>query len=84
MPAQPQSAAPETAPDQQNADARYYRAILHELIDMAADIARQVHRQVIAQPQAPATGAPAPLPDPTIPFDRIARAIRRTVALART
>ncbi len=85
MPAQTPSAALETAPDQQDAHTRYYRATLHELIDMGADIARQVHRQAMAQPQtpAPATDPAEPLPDHTIPFDRIARAIRRTVALAR-
>ena len=85
MPAQPASAALENAPDQQDADRHYYRATLHELIDMGADIARQVHRQAMAQPQtpAPATDPAEPPPDHTIPFDRIARAIRRTVALAR-
>ena len=66
---------------------QYYRQVLHELIDMGADLARNVHQQ--ARPHAPArTPAPILAPacpnDPTIAFDRIARCVRRTIALART
>ena len=67
--------APPTAATPAN-DALYYRAILHALIDMGADIARTVHAQTHPTPIAEPT-------DPTIPFDRIARAIRRTIILAR-
>jgi len=65
-------------------DTQYYRRILHGLIDMASDLAQIVHHQA-TQP-APATPAqlPAITPDPTQAFDRIARAIRRTIALARS
>ena len=66
---------------QRDEDAQYYRGILHELVEMATDIARAVHRQATAEPAA--APAPAPTPDPTIAFDRIARTLRRTIALAR-
>ena len=59
--------------------ARYYRAILHDLIDMGASLARQVHRQATAEPATPATDHT----DHTIAFDRIARTVRRTIVLAR-
>ncbi len=54
-------------------DAAYYRAILHDLIDRGADLARQLHERAAKEPES----------DLTIPFDRIARTIRRTIALAR-
>ena len=66
---------------QRDEDAQYYRGILHELVEMATDIARAVHRQAASEPAA--TPAEAPTPDPTIAFDRIARTLRRTIALAR-
>ncbi len=71
---------------QRDEDAKYYRGILHELVEMATDIARAVHRQATTeQPANAAPGAAAPQPTPTlaIAFDRVARTIRRTVALAR-
>ena len=77
---------------QRDEDAQYYRGILHELVEMATDIARAVHRQAAPKPAAeqsadptPESTAPAPNPSPqqAIAFDRIARTIRRTIALAR-
>ena len=70
---------------QRDEDAQYYREILHELVEMATNLARAVHRQATTQPAPePASHpAPAPQPDPSIAFDRIARTIRRTIALAR-
>ena len=81
---------------QRDEDAQYYRGILHELVEMATDIARAVHRQATAeQPAAPTSGAaaqpqqpqpdatPAPAPALAIAFDRLARTVRRTIALAR-
>ena len=53
--------------------------ILNDLIAMAHALARALHDRALAQLQDPATPQPE---DPTIPFDRIARCIRRTVALA--
>ena len=68
-----------TAADQQTEDAQYYRRVLHELIDMGADLARMVHQQAKAQAEAASPGA-EPAADPTVGFDRIAR----TITLART
>ena len=71
----PEPAAPDSGPD----DAAYYRDVLHELIGMGLDIARAVHAQ--AQTEATAdTAALAPLAGA---FDRVSRAVRRTIALAR-
>ena len=73
------------AAQQREADTQYYRALLHDLAEMGADIARTIHRQVTTQPTAeqPAP-TPASTPDLAAAFERIARAIRRTIALART
>ncbi len=65
--------------DQQAEDAQYYRRVLHELIDMGVDLARDVHRQATAQAENPASTAV----HAAVAFDRISRAVRRTVALAR-
>ncbi len=58
-----------------------YRQVLHELIEIGTDLARIVHRQATPAPNSEPAAAPAP--DPTIAFDRIARTLRRTIALAR-
>ena len=63
--------APSPTPTQEENDAHYI-GVLNTLIDQAADLATRIHA-------APADAAT----DPTIPFDRIARTIRRTIALAR-
>ena len=68
---------------QRDEDTQFYREVLHELVEMATDIARAVHRQAVAQPAAAPKPEQASQPDPTIAFDRIARTIRRTIALAR-
>jgi hypothetical protein len=71
-------------------DRDYYRAMLHELADMAMDLARAVHHSA-TQPSSEDTAqlAPASAAQPNAAaaataFDRIARTVRRTVALART
>ena len=75
---------------QRDEDAQYYRQMLHELAEMGMDIARAVHRQATAQPAAPepsaetAPAAPSPSPNQATSFDRLARTVRRTIALART
>ncbi len=79
------------APGQSAADAHYYRHVLHDLIDMGAGFARLLHQQATAQaqaaPQDPGT-QPAPAPDTltgiAAAFDRTARAVRRSIALARS
>ena len=74
---------------QRDEDAHYYRQVLHELIEIGADLARTLHRQAAPESNSEPTAAPepaptaAPQPDPTIAFDRIARTLRRTIALAR-
>jgi hypothetical protein len=82
-----------TQVSQRDEDAEYYREVLHELIELGADLARAVHRQAattqpVTAPEHEDASQPAPAQapasDPTIAFDRIARAIRRTIALART
>ncbi len=83
------------APGQNGADSHYYRHVLHDLIDMGAGLARLLHQQATAQPQAAPQDPglpPAPPPAPDIAltvalaaaFDRIARAVRRSIALARS
>ena len=77
---------------QRDEDAQYYREVLHELVEIGARLARAIDRQANAEPAAaPEQPAPAAAPDLapklapdfTIAFDRVARTIRRTIALAR-
>ena len=87
MSTQPAPAHLEDPLGQQAADTQFYREVLHDLIIMGTDIARIVHAQAAAAPQPapqPPAPNPAPPPDLTIPFDRIARVVRRSVALARS
>ncbi len=83
------------APGQPAADTHYYRQVLHDLIDMGTGFARLLHQQATtpahAAPQHPVLPpAPTPAPDAAITvalaaaFDRIARAVRRSIALARS
>ena len=60
-------------------ETEFYRRILHDIIQMGADILRVLHWQA-TQPDLNPTAA---APDPSVAFDRVARAVRRTVALAR-
>ncbi len=69
MSASPALATDPTGPDQgqqqRDADAQYYRRVLHELIEIGADLARALRPQAAAQPdKAP---APTPSPPPTPP-----------------
>jgi hypothetical protein len=77
MLSQPASTEPQSLTDQQAADAQYYRQVLHGLIDVGADLARLLPQQAEAAPIAQ-VGL-----DIAIAFDRISRAVRRTIALAR-
>ena len=66
----------------QAADREACRATVRELMDMGMDLARLVHAQARAQlDAAPAATQGGPAPDVTVAFDRIARAVRRTVML---
>ncbi len=74
---------------QRDEDAQYYRQVLHKLIAMGTDLAEAVHRQALAEPAAAqsqpedAPAAPSPSPSQATSFDRLARTVRRTIALAR-
>jgi hypothetical protein len=86
--------APSThAPSTHAADAHYYRHVLHELIDMGTGFARLLQQQATASAEAAPLDpgpqpAPVPAPDALVSiaaaFDRIARAVRRSIALARS
>ncbi len=87
----PAPAEPTRPADQAAEDALYYRGVLHELIDLGADLARLVHGQAKAQVEAEAGAAGAgdgagmgTAPDLAAAFDRLARAVRRSISLART
>ncbi len=73
----PDTAEPSSPADQAAEDALYYRRVLHELIDMGADLARTVHGQAMADDAGMA-------PELAVDFDRIARSVRRSIALARS
>ena len=85
----PANDASPTPVSQRDEDAQYYRQVLHELVEIGARLARALDRQATPEPgiaSAPApeqAAQPAPAPDLTIAFDRVARTIRRTIALAR-
>ena len=68
QPAQPQ-------PDEETA---LYRETLHKLITMGVDIAETIHAQITPEAE-PESNQKA-----SIAFDRIARAVRRTIALAQS
>ncbi len=86
--------AHQSHPGQQAVDAHGYHQVLHDLINMGTDLARLLHGQAAAQAAQQAaqqaTGQPAPPPAPdalisiAAAFDRIARAVRRSIALARS
>ena len=78
-----------TQPHPQDTDA--HRQALNDLITMGTDLARLLHQQATAHAhaaQAALPPTPAPTPDTlialTTAFDRIARAVRRSITLART
>ena len=77
---QPPTAAPTATPTATDDDA-YYRTVLHALIDQGANLARLVHDRAAATPGTAPDQPPGP--DPTVAFDRAARAVRRCIALAR-
>ena len=77
-------------PNQQAEDAQFYRHVLHDFINIGTGLARLLPQQAAAHPQPqPEPDHPAPPPSPeavitaTIAFDRLARAVRRCIALAR-
>ena len=72
--------------DEQAEDALFYRDALQELVQIGTDLARLVHQNATAQAEAAMRNL-TPCAPPTVhaaAFDRIARAVRRTIALARS
>ena len=57
------------------ADVQFYRTMLHELIELGVGLARDVCSQAKAEPSQA-------LPDAAVMFERVSRAVRRTIALA--
>ena len=76
--------APELVADPPGPEAPYYCGVLHELIDMGADLARIIHRRAREQDEA---GQPAEEPggarDLAPVFERVTRGIRQNILLAR-
>jgi hypothetical protein len=86
---------PHTIPGPQAEDDQFYHEILHGLIEVGAELVRHLPQQAAAQAQAPQqhpAPQPAPAPAPSsdavaslaIAYDRISRAVRRCIALARS
>ena len=86
MSANPTPTHPDRDPGQQAEDAQLYRCVLHELIHIGTDLARLLHQQAVAHAQAAVQGRASfePPSDHTVAFDRVARAIRRSITLARS
>ena len=87
MSTHPIQAALPNDPGHQAANTHAHRQVLNDLIDIGADLARLLHSQAKAQaaikPPGTAPAAPETLIAITTAFDRIARAVRRSITLAR-
>ena len=70
---------PPTGPSPE--DTAFFRATLNELIAMGTDIARRLHRDLTDQP-TPDAPAPENPEARALAFERVARAVRRTILLA--
>ena len=87
------ASAPLTEPNQGHPSPRAQRhlELLDELVELGMDLARSAHatakqqlEAAVPEPtDATATPPARPAPDPTIPFDRIVRGVRRSMLLAR-
>ena len=74
----------EPDPIQQAEDAQLYRYVLHKLLHLGTDLIHILQAQATAHAHAAMQEPTPPKPstDQAIAFDRIARTIRRTIALA--
>jgi hypothetical protein len=81
MDTQPASAEPHTPAGSQATATQTHRDALNELIAMGMDLARLVHQH--AKSQAEATPDAPPDPDLITAFERISRAVRRSIVLSR-
>ncbi len=68
---------------ERDADTAYYRAVLHELIEIGATLARTLPQQATQPPAPEAAPTPATTADLAAAYERLTRALRRTIALAR-
>ena len=59
MSPRPSPPEPASHATQRDEDAQYYRQILHELIEIGADLARAVHRQATPEPNAQPNAEPS-------------------------
>lgn len=88
----------QTDPGPNAAEIQLYRQTLHDLIDIGAELARQLHAEALAQTARPkakplrlvteAPPAPPPGPDALIKiaadFDRVSSAVRRCIMLVQS
>ena len=90
MSSNPTPATHPTDPGQQAEDTGFYRQVLHDFITIGADLARTLHQQATTPAPAPQHPKPTPkppatpLPEIIAAFDRLARAVRRSILLARS
>ena len=90
MSSHPTPATHPTDPGQQAEDTGFYRQVLHDFITIGADLARTLHQQATTPAPAPQHPTPnpappaTPLPEIIAAFDRLARAVRRSILLARS
>ena len=90
MSPQPTPATHPNDPGQQAEDTGFYRQVLHDFITIGADLARTLHQQATTPAPTPQRPAPTPeppatpLPEIIAAFDRLARAVRRSILLARS
>ncbi len=72
-----------SAIDQASHDAAYYRRVLHDLIDVGVELVRELPRQAVpgdGVQNRPQDGAEV---EPSLAYDRLTRAVRRSIMLAR-
>jgi hypothetical protein len=83
------SQAAQQQTDRRASNTQYYLRALHQMIDIGVDLTRLVQREAKLQTQFPhpvsdlfLESIVAKTPDPTIAYERITRAVRRTILLA--
>ncbi len=82
-PAHSEPANDDARATERDADTAYYRAVLHELIEIGATLARTLPQQATQPPAPEAAPTPATTADLAAAYERLTRALRRTIALAR-
>ncbi|GAC1343717.1 MAG: hypothetical protein NVSMB18_20030 [Acetobacteraceae bacterium] len=74
-----------STPDPANTETAHHRQTLNDLVDLSMQLARHVHAKALQIEPAPTSEVPNPKPllDLAAAFDRLSRAIRRTILLIR-